>query len=148
MLKLAIATAILVAFTSFASDEDVSAECLSGMGQTLIAGGFSGGVFCSTEDATFNLAGIAGGHAVYDYRYGFMPQHGAVMHGGQRMVIVKDGRYVGQYSLSPPPFADLSVRGSQVIIQLDQDRGRAVLDFSNGPPQQVLVDGYVVGLYR
>ena len=150
MLKLTIAAAIFVASTSVASESGVPTECLSGMGRALVAGGFSGGVFCSTENATFRLAGTtgSGAYAIYDYRYRFMPQHGAVAHGGQRMVVFKDGQYVGQYSLSPPSFAALSVRGSEVLVQKDDDSDIAVLDFSNGPPQQALVDGYVVGLYR
>lgn len=128
--------------------EGASGECLAGRRDALIAGGFSGLVDCSNEHSTFNLAGTTdSGFTIYDYRYRFMAA--AVMHGGQRLVIFKGADYVGQYSLSPPLYSDVSVRGSRVIVQTnDPSQEEADLDFSNGRPPRAFIDGYVLDLYR
>jgi hypothetical protein len=148
MLKIILTATVLAVSTFAGAGDPVPAGCMSGMARALVAGGFSGGVICSRENASFDLAGTTRwGYAVYDYRYRFLPEHGAVVHGGQRMVVFRDGRYIGQYSLSPPPLSRLSVRGSRVLVRVDGS-GAAALDFSDGPPPQIFVDGSVLDLYR
>lgn len=122
--------------------------CLDGRQSALIAGGFSGPLICSAEDATFEPVGNIGSgrYAIYDYRYRF--RAAAVTHGGQRIVIFKGRDYVGQYVLSPPPFADLAVNGADVIVTGGANPGRWVLDFSEGPPHQAFIDGYALNLDR
>lgn len=122
--------------------------CFAAKENALIAGGFSGPLICSTDDVSFDLVGNPGSddYAIYDYRYRFTAA--AVMHGGQRMVIFKGRDYVGQYVLSPPPFAELAVRGNDVIVTNANSSERSVLDFSRGVPRHALIDGYALILDR
>lgn len=144
-----IAAAALVMFSALVGPEEIaSSDCLSGRREALIAGGFSGTVVCSGEDVTLSLSGTTGSdYTVYDYRYRIMAA--AVMHGGQRILIFKGPEYIGQYALSPPPYSNVSVINSRVLVNTNDPFSEdAVLEFSNGPPPQVFIGGYVLDLYR
>ena len=41
-------------------------------------------------------------YSVYNYRYRFGPEHGSVWRGGQRMIIIRNNEYLGQFVLNPP----------------------------------------------
>jgi len=64
------------------------------------------------------------------------------MHGDERLVVFKHGRYIGQYALSPPPVSTVTVHGTKVIVTNKEGRERNVLDFSKGPPKRAFLDGY------
>lgn len=72
--------------------------CPVGLRETLERGGFSGVV---TSD---------GRYTVYDYRYRFLPEDGSVWHGGQRMIIIRNNEYLGQFVLNPP--TTVTLRGT------------------------------------
>jgi|GEM_PF-2210189 len=148
MSKIMIAATLAMLSTLSGPEGRVSSECPAGLQEALIAGRFSGGPVCSGEESTFILSGTTrSGYTVYDYRYRVMAA--AVMHGGQRILIFKDSDYVGQYSLSPPPYSTLSVTDSRVVVETPGSPSEeAVLVFSNGPPLQVFIDGHVLDLYR
>lgn len=126
------------------------APCLAGMRKALVEGRFTGPLVCSQENATFVLAGRTTGDkfSVYDYRYRFRPPAGNVMHGGQKVVVFQGARYIGQYALSPPPYATVSVSGAEVVLKYEDGKGNASLEFSRQPPKKVLVNGEVAVFLR
>lgn len=113
-------------------------QCLGGLRQALIEGGFDAPLICS-EDATFTLIGrtAGAGYAIYDYRYRF--KAAVVYHGGQRLMIFRGGKYLGHYVL--PPRVKVAVQGKYVVLQGDSVPGKVRLDFSKAPPKNILVNG-------
>lgn len=127
-----------------------TSECLLGLRESLIEGGFSGPLVCSKSDATFELVGRTSEdrYAIYDYRYRYLPQNGNVMHGGQKIIVFQDRRYVGQYSLSPPPYESISVWSMRVIVHSQDNKRLYYLDFTNGPPREAFIDDEILSFYR
>jgi hypothetical protein len=127
-----------------------TSECLMGLRDSLTRGGFSGPLICSKDDATFVLVGRTNksNYSIYDYRYRFRPKDGNVMHGGQKIVVFRGLRYIGQYSLSPPPYNSISVCGSNVIVKAQDRRNIYSLDFSDIPPNTAFVDGEDITFYQ
>jgi len=128
----------------------MSPPCLSGLRAAFVHGHFTGPLVCSTKLATFIFVGRTAENkfSIYDYRYRYLPQHGSVMHGGQRLVLFHGRDYVGQYVLSPPPYADVTVSGARVIIATADDRRRDAIDLSRGPPAKILIGGEVETFFR
>ncbi len=147
MPKISLSVALLV-LSLAGCDHRPTNTCLSGRSDALRAGKFSGPIVCSAEDATFIEIGRIGDYVLFDYRYRFLPEHGAVMHGGQRIVMFKGARYLGQYALNPPPHATVSVKGSKVLFQREDATGVSVMDFSNGPPLRIFAGGDFSDLSR
>ena len=58
------------------------------------------------------------------------------MHGGQRLIVFRGNRYVGQYSLTPE--VGMAVTGTNVVLTVDRDTKAILTDFSRGPPSQIL----------
>jgi len=120
-----------------------SAACLAGKRQALVDGRFRGPLVCSKNNATFKLVGRPRGseYAVYDYHYRFLPHPGGVFHGGQKLVVFRGGKYVGQYALSPPPYTSLSVSGSDIVLQSPASHEKVRLDLAKGPPATLMFNG-------
>lgn len=133
----------LFAASSFLAAASPTA-CLAGKRQALIDGGFTGPLICSNKNATFTFVGRPrdSEYTVYDYRYRFLPHAEGVMHGGQKLVVFRGGKYVGQYPLSPPPYIRVSIAGANVVLRGDYTEP-AWLDFSREPPGRILVNGEV-----
>lgn len=125
-------------------------ECLLGLRESLIEGGFSGPLVCSKSDATFVSVGRTSEdrYSIYDYRYRYLPKNGNVMHGGQKIVVFQGAGYIGQYSLSPPPYNPVSVCGAHVIVKSKDGKDRYSLDFSEQPPHEIFIDGEILTFYR
>lgn len=70
------------------------------------------------------------------------------MHGGQKLLVFSGRKYVGQYALSPPPYATATVKGMRVILQVDGTRETVTLDFSRRPPRDVFINGETEEFYR
>lgn len=151
LMKSLVATSLIALFSISASSAAIGRDtCMAGMRQALAAGHFSGPIICSSRDATFTLVGktATGGYAIYDYRYRFLSTPGGVYHGGQRILVFRGGKYLGQYVASPPPHVSLSVRGSVLRIASEPGDGNLPLDFSHGPPRKALISGLEVGFFR
>lgn len=118
-----------------------SASCLTAERAT------HGTIFCSTKNVSFILAGrtTGGKYSIYDYRYRFLPHPGGVMHGGQRLIVFHHGKYLGQYSLSPPPYVHVRVVGTQVVLHVSASRETVRLNFSNEPPRELYINGETEG---
>jgi len=111
------------------------------MRDALAEGHFSGEMFCSGEDVSFVLVGrtTGSGYAIYDFRYRFLPHPGGVYHDGQRLLVFRGEKYVGQYVLQPR--VAVTVQGTRVMLRGDEDRDTVELDFSTEPPGRILVNG-------
>ncbi|MEQ7874337.1 hypothetical protein ABDK56_10080 [Sphingomonas sp. ASV193] len=116
----------------------------------MIRGGFTGPLICSGKDASFKLAGSPMGSrcAVYDYRYRFLPQPRGVMHGGQKLVVFCRGKYLGQYALSPPPFVNISVIGSKIILTAPGSPESVEFTLQGRPPAALFVNGETATFHR
>lgn len=144
----AIACCVITILITRVATAATADSCLGGKKQTLINGHFTGLIVCSPKDASFRLVGMTNGYAVYDYRYRFLPFEGApVMHGGQRLLVFHDGKYIGQYSMSPPPETTVMVRGSFLLLS-KPGADSVRVDFSTGPPSSIFFDGETEDLYR
>jgi hypothetical protein len=125
--------------------------CPVGLRETLERGGFSGVVFCRkpNAEAKFTLVGIAatadGKYTVYDYRYRFLPEHGSVCHGGQRMIVIRNNEYLGQFVLNPP--TTITLRGNKLTLS-KPDVQRISVDLAKRVPREILFDGDVMHLER
>lgn len=146
---LSILLAALAAANFVAADAPPRA-CLAGKRQALIDSGFTGPLVCSENDATFKLVGRPSGskYSVYDYRYHFLPHPGGVMHGGQKLVVFRGGKYIGQYALSPPPYTSISVSGSDIVLQSSASHEKVRLDLANRPPATLTVNGETDTFHR
>jgi len=146
----AILISVAAAWLMGPAEANPKSECMAGLRESLIEGGFSGPLICSKTDATFALIGRTkeSDYSIYDYRYRFMPKNGSVMHGGQRIIVFLGTKYIGQYSLSPPPYNPMSVCGSRLIVKSRDGKDTYSLDFSDRPPNEVFVDGEILNLYR
>jgi hypothetical protein len=109
-----------------------------------------GAVFCSGKDASFLLTGRTTGarYSIYDYRYRFLSHPEGVMHGGQRLVVFRGKRYIGQYALTVPPMIAVSVSGTRVVLSSADGGAKVRLDFSRKPPERILVAGEVENFFR
>ena len=118
--------------------------CLEGRRADLVRGHFTGTIVCSRKDASFVLVGRTTGSNfyVYDYRYKFRPTGGNVRHGGQKIVVFRNNVYVGQYALSPPPYATVTVSGSYVSLSA-AGTPKVELDLTRKPPGHMLFNGEV-----
>jgi len=124
--------------------------CLA-MQKAMVEGHFSAGpLICSKKDAQLTLAGTTAGstkYSLYDYRYRFLPPGGQVMHGGQRVLVFRGRNYIGQYSMSPPPYTTVTVRGPYLVLS-KEGAGTVMVDFSMGPPSSIYFDGDTAPFYR
>src|SRR6476659_7411664 len=97
----------LVAFSaSNLAAAQPSAPCLAGKRQSLTTGSLRDHLFAQarTPPSGWSAARAAIGFPSTTNATGFFRIQGGVMHGGQRLVIFRGDRYVGQYHLSPPPY--------------------------------------------
>jgi len=121
---------------------------MDGRARALTEGDFSGPILCDSAQGSFVLAGRTGRYAVYDYRYRVRPPHGAVDHGGQRILIFRDDAYLGQYSASPPPYVTVSVQGSEIRFASPDGAASSPLNLTHGPPPRAFIGGYEALFFR
>jgi hypothetical protein len=140
-----VVTSVLLSFATACAS-----ECLGGKQGALMEGGFTGPLVCSNENSTFSYVGRTTGrikYSIYDYRYRYLPSHGAVMHGGQRILVFDGDTYIGQYVLSPPPYVTTALRGDHLTLEAG-DAEKVTADFSNGPPKDIYLDGETEDFHR
>jgi hypothetical protein len=112
--------------------------------------GFAGKEWLCNKTSTFRFVGriSRSGYEIYDYRYRFLPHAGGVMHGGQRIMIFRDGKYIGEYPLSPPPEVNMAVRGARLMLSTGGSDQKVELNLSKGLPARILVNGKVEDFAR
>ena len=126
-----------------------SSDCMDGLQAALIAGGYGGYAGCELDKFEIHkLVPKNGGSfpfTVYDLIYQTIPQFvGAQSHGGERLLIFKDGKYLGQYALSPPPFSDPIIVGDDIVLEAAPKKWGNVIHFTkNEPPSKAWLQGYI-----
>lgn len=135
---------LLVAATG-ANAAGVASDCLEGRYLALKTGGFSGLLSCDRRTTTFSLIGEVvtahAGYLVYHYQYRFKATKGGVLHGNQRIVVFDiQGRYMGQYALTAPPHLKPVLKEAHIMLNADGEI-KGDIDFSDGPPSEVYIDG-------
>lgn len=79
---------------------------------------------------------------IYDYHYQLVPAcRECAVHGGQRVIVLRDGVYNGQYK---PDSVRLSIVLGYLVMTPDDEPTRpTVISFgAGGPPERIWVDGY------
>lgn len=142
---LALATLSVAPLSACSKPPSPRQTCMDGRTRALTEGGFTGPILCDAADASFALAGRISDYAIYDYRYRHRPEHGAVDHGGQRIVVFRGETYLGQYIAAPPPHLSVSVRGA--VVHFDAADSQP-LDFANGPPAATVLSGHDIRFTR
>ena len=156
MTRLTIASfAALGFFAAFACGGANAREpCLDGLKPALLAGGFSGSTDCRNDELTVERVGeIRGGGqvlTVYDYRYQLRQIcRDCAVHGGQRIIFTRAGRYIGQYK---PDSAKLAIVGGDLVLTPDSasfDAGSVTVRLSrSGPPKKLWFDGQLLEFFR
>lgn len=147
---LAVALACLSSHGQAQSAND--ADCRSGILPALAAGNFSGSLDCRRDDLKISKVGeiIADRHVfqIYDYRYRLAPAcPECAIHGGQRIIIMNSGRYIGQYK---PYGAHVAVEKTSLILSpsAKSDHRTAVNFAPIGPPRRIWFDGEELILFR
>ena len=152
-LRLAILTLIGSLGIAGAADAAASAPCLNGLRPALAAGGFSGSIDCQNDKLSIRHVGAVQKFGrvfqVYAYRYQLQPAcPNCAIHGGQRIIFMNGGRYVGQYK---PDFVRVMIRhGDLLLVPTDSASGAPItVRFTpDGPPKRLLVDGEVVSFFK
>jgi hypothetical protein len=127
------------------------AECMAGLREILREADFSGPLVCSRRDATFEFVGrtAGSGFSIYNYDYSYDPPGGSnVMHGGQRILVFRGKRYLGQYGLWSRSAVTAHVSGTRLVLQSNETKQRVVLDFSRTPPKEVFLAGEYHSFFR
>ena len=141
-----------LAFVSAAGSAAI-ADCLTGLGPTLLADGFSGSLDCQNDQLSVQYIGevekFGRTFQIYAYQYRLKPVcPECAIHGGQRIIFMERGRYVGQYK---PDLVHVTTRhGDLVFTPTDSASGESVtVEFTrDGPPQQLWVDGEVIDFFK
>ncbi|WP_311267201.1 hypothetical protein [Sphingobium sp. WCS2017Hpa-17] len=129
--------------------------CRAGIFPALEKGRFSGSIDCRRDQLEIRKAGEirSGSRAfqIYDYRYRLAPIcPKCAIHGGQRIIILSAGRYIGQYK---PDSAQVSVERNTLVLSPRsgaEEYGKAsAINFGpNGPPNRIQFDGEEMSLFR
>lgn len=127
-----------------------SSDCMLGMRQYLVEGQFSGPIVCSKSNASFKFLGKINRarYSIFEYKYRFRPRTGSVMHGGHKIIVFEGRRYIGQFSLSPPPYNFVSLSNFEIIVRGKDKKSEYIVDFSKGPPNKVFIDGELIEFYQ
>jgi hypothetical protein len=126
---------------------------MNGLVPALMAGGFSGSTDCRGDKLSIRYVGevrkLGRTFRIYANRYKLKPPcPECAIHGGQRIIFIEQGRYMGQYRAD---FADASVReGRLVLVRTDfADAKPVTVDFTaKGPPAKQWDGGEVLLFFR
>ena len=147
---------VLMAAANMHMPAPATASCLGSLGAVLAATEFSGSLDCVHDRLSTAHMGRthAGAHSfdIYDYRYKLAPVcRDCAVHGGQRVIILRDGRYLGQYK---PDGVKVRVVANQLQLTATdpaisgEGRTVTVRFTAAGPPTRVLVGGDVLELFK
>ena len=149
--------AIIMLLGSFAcagsANPPAAIRCLNGLKAALLAGGFSGSTDCQHDRLAMKYVGKVQKarriFQVYAYRYALSPPCAeCAIHGGQRIIFMEQGRYVGQYEAD---FVQAVMRHDKLVFQSTDPAWRepvTVRFTTEGPPQRFWVGGEVISLFQ
>lgn len=153
---LASAALLLLSSSHALSRAQRGTDCLLGLAPALIAGSFSGSTDCKNDRLTIRKLGSVqrpgGRYIVYDYHYRLRPIcPECAIHGGQRIVFMRNGRYLGQYG-GLPYTARATLRGDRLILTPDSEFGfgpSVTLRLTaNGAPRRSWFNGEALEFHR
>lgn len=124
--------------------------CLRGISQILADGHFSGPIVCSTKNATLKRVGrtVSKSYVIYDYKFRYFPTNGQQRHGGQKIIVLRNSKYIGQYNLPVPPFANIYIRADKLIIESNSKGYKTVVDLKIRPPASINVDSENITFFK
>jgi hypothetical protein len=130
-------------------------ECLKGLAPALKTGSFSGSTNCKHDSLAITKVGVIKSRphrfTVYDYHYRLKPACAkCAVHGGQRIIVMRDGHYLGQFK---PDQASRAIRGRNLILFHAQgatgQKSSAIVRFSSGgPPKYIFFEGLRMRFFR
>ena len=145
----------LLASAAFSSPA-AAKSCLGAIEPALVSGGFSGSVDCKKDELALRKIGTVRSagriFAIYDYRYRLAPAcKGCARRGGQRIIFMSKGRYIGQYK--PNRVRGAIERGKLILTPITYegalDGPPVAIKFTHrGPPERVWFDWEVHSLFR
>jgi len=91
-------------------------DCFGELRSSLVAGGYTGGVDCRTIKVNIMKAGYILGKNKYQIYSLVYKTHTLSPHGGQRILVFHNQRYIGQYKLDTPPFYKIVADGSDIAV--------------------------------
>lgn len=146
---------VLILFVSLAlagaAAPSLATECLVGLRPALLAGGFTGSVDCQGDQLSVRYVGqvqkFDHTFQIYAYRYRLKPVcPECAVRGGQRIIFIERGHYVGQYK---PDFVQAAVQhGELVLVPTGSEEPVTVQFTRDGPPNTLRVDGEVLSFFR
>lgn len=126
---------------------------MGGLTSVLEASGFSGSTDCNRDELAIRYVGevrkLGRAYNIYANRYSLRPACAeCAVHGGQRIIVMENGRYIGQYRSD---FLDVSIRNSELVfLRTDMSGAQPVtVQFSaEGPPARQWDGGEVLLLFK
>jgi len=126
-------------------------RCLNGLRPALVAGGFTGSVDCLNDRLSVRYIGrvqkLGRTFQIYSYRYRLKPVcPECAIHGGQRIIFMESGRYVGQYRSD---FVQVFTRHGDLVLVPGEPGAPVTVKFTrDGPPEWVWVGGDIIQFGR
>ncbi len=145
------AIVILASLLAWPAVATPPAECIARLREAVRGGDFAGSFVCSRKDAKFEFVGRTSGkgYSIYNYDYRYDPPGGShVMHGGQRILLFRGNRYVGQYGLWSRGSVTAHVSGARLVLQSTETKQTVELDLSGKPPAEVFLAGEFLSFFR
>ena len=145
-LSRAATAALIIAHSQAAepvTDEPQAANaCVNGQMAWLLRSGYNNGNPCNERDGIVKIRRVArllvarDSYELYDFTYSFLAA--VVRHAGARLLVLKNGRYVGLYD-DDAAGGKWHVHGSRASVTWPETHATTALDFSAGPPDSIQV---------
>ena len=130
-------------------------DCVHGLKEALVSGGFSGSVDCQNDKLSVRKIGTLHTqrheYFIYDYQYKLARIcKDCAVHGGQRVLIFFRGHYVGQYK---PDGVNLMIKNNRLFLSplneaAAQQGFTEIRITERGFPRKVLINGEVLDFFR
>ncbi|MFC0686770.1 hypothetical protein [Novosphingobium clariflavum] len=130
-------------------------DCLHGLKEALVSGGFSGSVDCQSDKLSIRKIGSLRTqrheYFIYDYKYRLADTcKDCAIHGGQRVLIFFRGHYIGQYK---PDGVNLMIKDNRLFLsslnEAAAHQGFTEIRISErGFPRKILIDGEFFEFFR
>ena len=146
------ATTVFALTHAHAAEHRAPNACTNGQMDWLLHAGYNSGNPCGQRDGIVKLHRVArmlvgsDSYELYDFSYSFLAFPAAlVRHGGERLLVLKNGKYVGLYLDAAG--GKWLVHGSRATVTWSETGAVTTIDLSAGLPDSIQVgDGGFVFL--